>query len=137
MARDKYHDLIKNLLEKDGWTITHDPLFVKTLITRLEIDLGAEKILAAEKNSVKIAVEIKSFLGHSTLHDFYKALGQFVFYQTALQQEEPDRDLYLAIPQFVYEYLFQDPITEKLAASNKLKLIVFSVQKGEITLWKE
>ena len=27
------------------------------------IDLGAEKLIAAEKNSRKIAVEIKSFLG--------------------------------------------------------------------------
>jgi hypothetical protein len=137
MAKDKYHDLIKRLLEEDGWTITHDPLLVKTLISKLEVDLGAEKIIAAEKGTTKIAVEIKSFLGHSTLHDFYKALGQFVFYLAALEEEAPERTLYLAIPLHAYEYLFQDPIAEKLSEVNGLRLIVFSVQKEKIILWKE
>lgn len=136
MARDKYHDLIRRLQEEDGWKITHDPLFIKTLISKLEVDLGAEKIIAAEKEKEKIAVEIKSFLGHSTLHDFYKALGQFVFYFNALEEQDPERILYLAIPQYAYEYLFQDPITDKLSEANKLRLIVFSVQKEKIILWK-
>ncbi len=42
------------------------------------IDLGAEKLLAAEKNGHKIAVEIKSFLGSSALSEFHLALGQFL-----------------------------------------------------------
>ncbi len=75
MARDKYHELVKRLLIEEGWRVTDDPLFIKTLISKLEVDLGAEKIIAAEKGQIKIAVEIKSFLGHSTMHDFYKALG--------------------------------------------------------------
>ncbi len=25
-ARDIYHDTVRNALEKDGWTITHDPV---------------------------------------------------------------------------------------------------------------
>jgi hypothetical protein len=137
MARDKYHDLIRRLLENEGWKITHDPLFVKTLISRLEIDLGAEKIIAAEKGKTKIAVEVKSFLGHSTLHDFYKALGQFIVYLAALEDQDPGRILYLALPQYAYEFLFQDPLSEKLAETNKLKLIVFSVEKEKIIIWKE
>ena len=25
MAKDKYHELVKQALENDGWLITHDP----------------------------------------------------------------------------------------------------------------
>lgn len=65
MARDVFHDQVKEALTKDGWEITHDPYPLTHLKRKMEIDLGAEKIIAAEKDSVKIAVEIKSFLSHS------------------------------------------------------------------------
>ena len=137
MARDRYHNLIKNLLIKRGWTITHDPFYVKTLITKVEIDLGAERIIAAEKGKEKIAIEIKSFLGHSTLHDFYKAIGQFALYLAALEDTEPDRILFLAIPQTAYQYLFKDPLIKKVAKTNRVNLIVYSVKKETIILWEK
>ena len=28
-ARDKFHDTVKHALIKDGWTITHDPLYMR------------------------------------------------------------------------------------------------------------
>ena len=50
----------------------------------LKIGLGTEVLLGAERGNEKIAVEIKSFLNLSHLHDFYEALGQFKFYWYAL-----------------------------------------------------
>ena len=49
-ARDKFHDSVRNALIKDGWTITDDPLTFKFDETELYVDLGAEQILAAEKD---------------------------------------------------------------------------------------
>jgi XisH protein len=48
MARDKFHYEVRTALEKEGWTITHDPY--KVMIGRRKgyIDLGAE-IIGAEK----------------------------------------------------------------------------------------
>lgn len=80
MAKDKYHFLVKKALEDEGWTITDDPLIIDTPNRDLEVDLGAEKLIGAEKGNLKIAVEIKSFLGLSQIHEFYKALGQFNYY---------------------------------------------------------
>lgn len=58
MAKDKYHFLVKRLLENDGWLITHDPFKIMLGKRRGYIDLGAEKlIIAAEKSNEKIAVE--------------------------------------------------------------------------------
>jgi len=31
MARDIFHDIVKNALEKEGWRITHDPLRLSAL----------------------------------------------------------------------------------------------------------
>ena len=86
-AKDKFHDAVKHGLIKDGWTITDDPLTLKIEGINISIDLGAEKLLAAEKEGYKIAVEIKSFLSHSPLTDFHAALGQFLNYRLFLSEE--------------------------------------------------
>ena len=137
MAKDKYYELVKQALIDDGWTITDDPLIVPSLIADLEVDLGAERIIGAEKGTEKIAVEVKSFLGKSMLHDFYKAIGQFGFYYLVLSEEEPDRILYLAIPDSAYRFLYKDPISVQLSENNGVKLIVYSIEKQSIKAWKK
>ena len=77
MAKDIFHDIVRTALENEDWNVTHDPLTIKLSKRNLFIDLGAEKIIAAEKENQKIAVEIKSFVGLSPITDFYKALGQY------------------------------------------------------------
>ena len=98
-ARDKYHDCVRNALIKDGWTITKDPYTLKWGTKDLFVDLGAERILAAEKGAEKIAVEIKSFTGPSEMADLEQALGQFTLYGAILDEQEPDRKLFLAVPE--------------------------------------
>jgi hypothetical protein len=60
-AKDRYHEAVKHALEKDGWAITHDPYTLTFGIKDVYVDLGAGRVLAAEKGSDKIAVEIKTF----------------------------------------------------------------------------
>ena len=98
-ARDLFHQIVKNALQKEHWQITHDPYALQTDNFDLAIDLGAEKVIAAEQGELKIAVEIKSFLGASKISEFYGALGQFLTYRLALQKIERDRILYLAVPE--------------------------------------
>lgn len=70
MAKDIYHNAVRTALEKDGWTITHDPYNIVEKDSNIdyEIDLGAEKLLGAERGAEKIAVEVKSFLKTSIAH---------------------------------------------------------------------
>ncbi|MEM7180669.1 MAG: element excision factor XisH family protein [Spirochaetota bacterium] len=49
--------------------------------------MGAEKVLAAQKGVTEIAVEIKNFLGQSVIHDFYKALGQYILFYNFVHQK--------------------------------------------------
>ena len=50
------------------------------------VDLGAEKIIAAERDGEKIAVEIKIFIGSSNIYEFHTAIGQFINYRVALEE---------------------------------------------------
>ncbi len=109
-ARDIYHDAVKKALVKDGWTITHDPLILKWGLKDLYVDLGAERLLAAEKEGRKIAVEVKSFVGESEVDDLEDAVGEFILYHDILNRTEPDRVLYLAVRQAIYVDVFEEPI---------------------------
>jgi hypothetical protein len=133
--KDIHHDLVKKALEAEGWTITDDPFEISSLIADLEVDLAAEKIIGASKGATKIAVEIKSFISKSWLHDFYKAVGQFGFYCLTIAEEEPERQLYLAMPDNAYKYLFKDPISKKLAENNQMRFIIFNVETEKIIQW--
>jgi len=77
-ARDRFYPVVKTALVKDGWRITHDPFRLSWGAKDLYADLGAERLLAADKGAQRIAVEIKSFLGPSLVTDFHAALGQFL-----------------------------------------------------------
>jgi hypothetical protein len=50
----------------------------------VSVDLGAEKIIAAEKGTEKIAVEIKSFTAPSVTHAYHEAAEQYLKYVIAL-----------------------------------------------------
>src|SRR5690242_8520359 len=106
-AHDLIHDSVKQALIKDGWTITDDPFVIDFENERLFADLGAERPLAAERGQERIVVEIKSFLGPSLMRDLEEALGQYLLYSKVLSETDPERKLYLAMRDIVYEKLQQ------------------------------
>jgi len=135
-AKDRFHYVVKAALNKDGWNITHDPLIIKAGGVDMEIDLGAEQVLAAERSGEKIAVEVKSFLvTASAISEFHKALGQFINYRTALRREEPDRVLYLAVPDLAYNSFFQLDFPALVVEENFVKLLVYDIQREQIVRW--
>lgn len=134
-AKDIYHDTVKNALIKDGWIITNDPLKLTIGSRSLYIDLGAEKLIAAQKGSQKIAVEIKSFISPSPINDLENALGQYILYQNILQTTDVERILYLAIREEVYNDLFTEPIGQLLLNNKQIKLIIFNPDKEELSAW--
>ncbi len=135
MAKDIFHDLVRSGLEKEGWMITEDPYRIELDQANFQIDLAAEKIIAAEKDNHKIAVEIKSFLNPSAVTDFYGALGQFLSYRLVLKTIEPQRLLFLAIPLDAYEDFFQSTFAQLAINEYQLKLIIYDSEKGGLTQW--
>ncbi|MCI0697010.1 XisH family protein [candidate division KSB1 bacterium] len=134
-AADLIHDAVKNALIKDGWTITHDPYVIKYEEVTLHADLGAERAIAAELAGTKIVVEIKSFVSHSFIQDIKTALGQYNLYLGFLEVLEPDRKLYLAISQKIYDRFFTQKAIQFIVQRYQLPLIIVNVEKEEIVKW--
>ena len=99
------------------------------------IDLGAYQFLAAEKQEYKIAVEVKTFSGRSEMDDLEKALGQYILYRDVLNELQPKRLLYLALPVWAYESLFTEPLGQLLLRNKRLRLIVFEPTQESILQW--
>lgn len=135
-ARDIFHNAVKAALQKEGWTITHDPLPMPYGGIDLYIDLGAERMLAAERGSERIAVEIKSFVASSLVSEFHTALGQFLNYRLVLEEQDPGRILFLAVPFETYNLFFTLPFPQLAIQRHQVKLIVYKAEQEEITLWQ-
>ncbi|MBU7581764.1 MAG: XisH family protein [Nostoc sp. TH1S01] len=135
MAKDRFHNIVRNALEKDGWKITDDPYEINVDDVDFEIDLAAEQLLAAEQEGRKIAVEIKSFLSPSNVSDFHTALGQFLNYRDALDKIEPERRLYLAVRLPIYESFFQRKFIAASVKKYQLRLMIYDVQAEVICQW--
>ena len=136
-AKDKFHNIVKSELQKDGWRITHDPLLIRIEnITDMYIDLGAERIIAAEREGEIIAVEVKSFIGTSTISEFHTAVGQFINYRYALEEIGSERVLYLAVPLNTYNDFLNKPFIKTIIQRSQINLIVYDVEMEEIIRWQ-
>lgn len=136
MAKDLFHQSVKTALIKDGWIITSDPLTIRIGRVKLEIDLAAERIFAAQKDGQQIAVEVKSFINPSNINDFHVALGQCLNYRLALQLTEPSRVIYLAVPIDIFLAFFQEYFIQAAIKEHHLKIIAYDPNLEEIVEWR-
>ena len=136
MAKDYFHPIVKIALIKEGWTVNHDPLELNVGGVDMEIDLGAEQVIGAERQGIKIAIEVNSFLaGGSAISEFHRALGQFINYRMALRTFEPERILYLAVPELSFNTFFQKDFLKSSIEENNIKLIVYDTLAQSELLW--
>jgi XisH protein len=133
--RDIYHYTVKQALEKAGWTITHDPFPLQIGQKRLSADLGAERLISAEKGTEKIVVEVKSFVGESDVKDLEQALGQYILYRQILNEIGEERKLYLAVSRPIFNSVFSIELGQILLKNQIIKLLVFDDTTEEIVQW--
>ncbi len=135
MARDKYHSVVRVALEKAGWTITDDPFVINVGTTDLQIDLGAERLLAAEQGNERIAVEIKVFGNISLVQAFHTAVGQYMNYRVNLEEYHPERQLFLAVPKSIFETFFASELAVRSVKRLQIKLLIFDPET-EVISWQ-
>ncbi len=138
MARlDLIHHAVKDALIKDGWTITADPYIIQYGDVKLFADLAADKIIAAERAEQKIVVEVKSFAQASQIHELQTALGQYEIYRGFIEVIEPERKIYLAISEDVFEQFFSRSAIQFIVKRFQVSLLVVDVDKEEVIKWKD
>jgi hypothetical protein len=112
--RDRYHDAVKRALVKDGWNVTHDPYTLSRGRRNLYVDLGAERLLAAERPGEKIAVEI---------------------YRSALRRQDPSRRMVVAVPFDAFESIWSEEVAQDVARDEQIPLLVFDPVEEVIRRW--
>jgi len=133
--QDLYHAQVRNALVKDGWTITDDPFYMAYKGMRVYADLGAEKVIAASKANHKIVVEIKVFNTASPITELERAIGQYAIYRTFLGRIGPERELFLAIAEDIYQDFFLKPAIQDIVADQAMLLLVFDPVSEEVIKW--
>ena len=134
-ARDRDHDAVRAALVADGWIITGDPLRLRYAGDDLYVDLAAERLIGAERGERRIAVEIKSFSGPSEMADLHTAVGQFVVYREVLAELDPQRQLYLAVPESVRAEVFEAGIAKMMLARQIHRLLSYDAARKEVVRW--
>lgn len=62
-------------------------------------------------------------------------LGQYLNYCQALEEHEPDRVAYLAVPNETYQDFFQLPFVQRAIQRYHVKLIIYAPKQEEIRQW--
>ncbi len=132
--RDTYHNIVKRALIKEGWSITHDPYTFRS-DPELSTDLGAERTIGAEREGKKIAIEIKSFLHTSQVTEFEKTIGQYQLYTWLLQEQEPERELYVAVPTYAYDGILSQAVGRLALNKLGMKIIVYAISEEGRLQW--
>jgi hypothetical protein len=132
---DRIKAAVVQALLKAGWTITADPFTPEYEGTEVFADLAAERLLAAEKGTERILVEIKSFLGPSKIHGFETALGQYLLYRGVLSLVDPGRKTYLAVSEQGYQRVFGLKLVQTIAQQHRLAVLVVNLDQVEVTQW--
>jgi hypothetical protein len=137
MARDIFHNAVREGLKKDGWRITHEQMQLQVGGVEMYVDLAAEPLIAAEKEDQKIAVEVKSFIKVSDIHEFHLAIGQYRNYLLALSIREPERVLYLAVAEEAFNRFFTLQFVQQALQFNQVHFLIYDAREEKIVRWQK
>lgn len=133
---DQCHPQIVLALEKEGWRVDEKPRRLVHEERLVFIDIRATRRVNGSRQQILLA-EIKCFPDRDgTTLELYIAFGQYIIYRALLAQEEIRSPLYLAIPDEVYEDVF-DSTVRRAMSDNQVKLVIVNLETETITQWRE
>ena len=134
-AKDIYHHAVECALIKDGWVILAEDYALTYGSDRVYADIAAKKAIAAERNSQKIIVEVKSFIGRSFIHELEQAIGQYTVYRDILEETSRDFEPYLAITKGIWKSSFQRKLPQMLIRRNQVRLLIVDPDNEVVEQW--
>lgn len=107
-AYDNCEPKIINALQKDGWRILEKPLMIRTETYDVFADCLLQHAGNGRMNQI-IVVEVKCFTNpKNDLNEFYVAIGQYLFYRSAIEAVELKYPICLAVPHEAYNRLIEE-----------------------------
>ena len=135
MAKDIIHEAVKQALLKDGWTIIADPYPLQYAEFSLRADLAAERFSATEERVRRIIIEVKSFAGLSFIHQFQQAIGQYSMYRDAVELNNLQYEIYLAVSNTAYQDNFHQLAVQNSIEKHNLKLVIVDIDDEQVLIW--
>jgi hypothetical protein len=68
--------------------------------------------------------------------EFHTTIGQFINYRFALKEKQPERILYLAVPEDTYQSFFILPFVQGIIQENRIKYFVYNIDEENILKWQ-
>lgn len=132
--KDRHHDVVINALQKSGWTIVDEQVYISVgetteTVRRLYIDIQAQR-----DDRVLVLIEVKA-LDISPVHELMELLGQYLVYREGLDYVEDDTPLYVAVTDTGYDLIIQHPLGQRTLTKNPVPLVIYNVDREEITQW--
>jgi hypothetical protein len=69
------------------------------------------------------------------VRDLQESVGQFEIYRAVLEETEPDRLLYLAVPRRIFESLLAEPFGQLIVNRLRLRVMVFDDREAKVIRW--
>ncbi len=129
MADDLLLPQVRKALKRDGWKLGTKAFSLRESGFQFWVDV------VAEKDGQKVLVEVKSWLNTFSA-DWYQALGQYLTYQDVVSRKAQDHELYLAVPEAVYNEHFTSPLIQNMVTKNLIKILIFNPTTNEVISWK-
>lgn len=133
---DIIHLAVRRSLEKQGWRVVTEHLYLEEGGYYIYIDLALEQgTVMGQAGREEIVVEVKSFISPSFMSDFQEALGQYLVYQDQLDERGDHRPLFMAISDNVYHRHFTQPRIQRMVRKYQMHLLVVDIRTEEVWQW--
>lgn len=131
---DLCHSQVVRALEKAGWRVDPTQPRLSTEVRTVFVDILAHKQTNGTREQILLA-EVKCFssTGEKST-DLYVAIGQYVVYKSVLTELDRPIPLYLAVPTFAYEELFDTKLIEILQQLS-FRFVLVDLEKEEVVKW--
>jgi hypothetical protein len=133
---DICHQQVVSALQKDGWLIDAEQVVISTEKRQGFVDVRAAREVNGTRQQVML-VEVKCFPDrNSTTQELYIAIGQYIIYRAIMVESETVIPLYLAVPDEVFEAVFDSSVRWAVRDS-QIKLVIVVLDREVITEWIE
>jgi hypothetical protein len=135
MAVDSCEPEVIAALEKQGWRVKEKPMALRAGRRNVYADLRVSR-LTEDFEEMRIVVEVKCFDDPKhDLQELYGALGQYLVYRVALENNPDYSPLYLSIPNEAYQRLDRVYRIERLLQRERINIVIIDIVRMEVVQW--
>lgn len=135
-ASDQCHEQVIRALKSAGWVIVRENFPLAGFQPQRHFQVDLQVSFADAENPVRaLLIEVKCFQEERRdTTELYTAIGQYMVYRDRIEQLRLEFDLYLVVPESVFNRLFNAGLMQMIKR-NRIKIVVIDVQSEVVVKW--